>query len=100
MSASSAATLLDRLRAGPRPARNAHLLSPEALAVAANPAATAISPIVLAGFVRMAEFALIALVGIAVFAAYVAPGEGAIVKPSVDNLLTLGFAIAAGNESL
>jgi Undecaprenyl-phosphate glucose phosphotransferase len=78
MSASSAAALLDRLRAGPRPASNAHSLSPEALAVAAKPAAAAISPIVLAGFVRMAEFALIVLVGIAVFAAYVAPSEGLI----------------------
>ena len=34
-----------------------------------------ISPIVLAGFVRMAEFALIVLVGLAVFAAYLPPTE-------------------------
>ena len=43
--------------------------------MAATPAPAPISPIVLAGFVRMAEFALIALVGLAVFAVYLPPGE-------------------------
>ena len=43
--------------------------------MAATPAAAPISPIVLAGFVRMAEFALIVLVGLAVFALYLSPTE-------------------------
>ncbi len=64
MSARAAAALLDRLRAAPRAAAKPHTLTPEALAVAAKPAASPISPIVLAGFVRMAEFALIVLVGL------------------------------------
>jgi len=75
MSAPGATALLDRLRAAPRAASKAHSLSPEALAVTAMPAPAPISPIVLAGFVRMAEFALIVLVGLAVFAAYLPPGE-------------------------
>ena len=75
MSAPGATALLDRLRTAPRAASKAHSLSPEALAVTATPAPAPISPIVLAGFVRMAEFALIVLVGLAVFAAYLPPGE-------------------------
>ena len=43
--------------------------------MAATPAPSPISPIVLAGFVRMAEFALIVLVGLAVFAVYLSPTE-------------------------
>src|SRR5450759_3526091 len=70
LSASSAAAVLDRLRAGPRAQAKPYSLSPEALAVADAPTPTPISPIVLAGFVRMAEFALIVLVGLALFAAY------------------------------
>ncbi len=75
ISAAGATTLIDRVRAGPRTASKAQPLSPEALAVTATPAPAHISPIVLAGFVRMAEFALIVLVGLAVFAAYLAPDE-------------------------
>src|SRR5512140_968401 len=45
-------------------------LSPRALALASKPAAAPISPIVLAGTVRMAELALIVLLGLAIFAAY------------------------------
>jgi len=56
------------------------LLSPQALAVASTPAAPAISPIVLAGAVRMAEFALIMVVGLAIYAAYVWPNENPIVR--------------------
>ncbi len=76
MSASSTAALLGHLRAVPQAAAKSPSLSPEALAVAAVPAATPISPIVLAGFVRMAEFALIVLIGLAVFAAYGLAHEG------------------------
>jgi Undecaprenyl-phosphate glucose phosphotransferase len=68
--ATGATAFLDRLRSGPRVASKARALTPEALAVAAKPAPAAISPIVLAGFVRMGEFALIVLVGLAVFAIY------------------------------
>ena len=57
--------LIERARALPRQAAaKPHSLSPEALAVAAKPSATPISPIVLAGFVRMGEFALIVVVGL------------------------------------
>jgi len=48
-------------------------LSPLALMVAAQPIIDAKSPIVIAGFVRIAEFATIALVGIAAYFAYVYP---------------------------
>jgi len=75
-SASSATALLDRLRAVPRAANKSQSLTPEALAVVAKPAPAPISPIVLAGFVRMAEFALIVVVGLVDFAAYGLAGEG------------------------
>jgi len=75
-SAPSTTALLDRLRTAPRAAAKPYSLSPEALAVAATPAPAPISPIVLAGFVRMAEFALVAAIGLAAFAAYGLAGEG------------------------
>ena len=75
-SASSATALLDRLRATPRASTKSQSLTPEALAVVAKPAPAPISPIVLAGFVRMAEFALIVVVGLVDFAAYGLAGEG------------------------
>jgi Undecaprenyl-phosphate glucose phosphotransferase len=53
----------------------ARSLSPEALAVAAKPLEAPISPIVLAGAVRIAEFALIVVVGMAIFAAYLPSNE-------------------------
>ena len=56
--------------AGSHPDKKIPALSPQALAVAEKPAAAPLSPIVLAGVVRMAEFALIVLVGLGVFAAY------------------------------
>jgi Undecaprenyl-phosphate glucose phosphotransferase len=60
---------------GGRP-RKPHQLAAQAEKVAAQPVAPAISPVVLAGAVRMAELLLIALVGTAIYAAYVAPHEG------------------------
>jgi Undecaprenyl-phosphate glucose phosphotransferase len=51
-------------------------LSPLALMVAAQPIIEAKSPIVLAGFVRIAEFGLIALIGIVAYFAYVYPQYG------------------------
>jgi len=78
LSASSAAAVLDRLRTGAPAAAKTNSLSPEALAVADAPMPAPVSPIVLAGFVRMAEFALIVLVGLVLFAAYLPSGEGLI----------------------
>src|ERR1035437_8658173 len=75
MSAAGATALLERVRATPRAGAKARSLTPEALAVAAIPAPAPMSPIVLAGFVRMAEFALIVLVGLAAFAVYLSPSE-------------------------
>jgi FlaA1/EpsC-like NDP-sugar epimerase len=59
----------------------ASVTGPRRLAGAAEQAATepvapAMSPIVLAGAVRIIEFALVALIGTAIYAAYVVPTEG------------------------
>ncbi len=73
LTASSPAAVRERVRALPREAADKPAsLSAEALAVAAKPSAAPISPIVLAGFVRMGEFALIVVIGLAVYAAYLA----------------------------
>ena len=90
LSASSAAAALVRLRAGPRAVPQSRVLSPEALAVTARPLPTPISPIVLAGFVRVAEFALIVLVGLLIFAVYLPTGEALIWR-----YLSATFVIAA-----
>ncbi|MGH6788713.1 MAG: undecaprenyl-phosphate glucose phosphotransferase, partial [Pseudolabrys sp.] len=79
VSASAATAVIDRLRAGSRSAQGARkpiTLSPEALEVAATHAAPPMSPIVLAGFVRMIELALIAVVGLTVYAVYLFPTYG------------------------
>jgi Undecaprenyl-phosphate glucose phosphotransferase len=52
------------------------VLSPAALDAVAEPTVPAWSPIVVAGTVRMIEFALIASVGLAIYFAYVVPIEG------------------------
>jgi len=75
ISSTGAAAFLDRLRSGPRAASTGGSLTPQALAVTATPAPSAISPIVLAGFVRMGEFALIVMVGLTVFALYLGLNE-------------------------
>src|SRR5271166_4761056 len=62
--------------ARPAAASNAGELSAAAMAAVAEPTVAAWSPIVVAGIVRMAEFALIAAVGLAIYVAYVAPTEG------------------------
>jgi Undecaprenyl-phosphate glucose phosphotransferase len=71
MSASGAAVVLDTLRDRRRGPRARVTLSPEARAVAAQQPPTPISPVVLAGAVRLIEFALIVIVGAVIFAAYV-----------------------------
>ncbi len=73
LNAAGTAAVFDRLREGPRQVTDAPPLSPEALAIADKLSAAPISPIVLAGIVRMCEFALIMLVGLAIFAAYIEP---------------------------
>jgi Undecaprenyl-phosphate glucose phosphotransferase len=50
-------------------------LSTSALAVASQKVSTAYSPVVIGGLVRMADFALISLTGIALFFAYVAHAD-------------------------
>ena len=60
-------------RAEPRPSKP---LSAAALNLSAEPTVPAYSPIVLAGTVRLAEFALIVLIGSAIYVAYVVPVEG------------------------
>src|ERR1051325_3507522 len=67
--------VIERARALPRQSVKSSSLSPEALAVAAQPSPSPISPIVLAGVVRMGEFALIMAVGFSVYAAYVARSD-------------------------
>ena len=54
----------------------ARKLSPAAALAAAEPSRSAYSPIVVAGFVRMLEFALVIAVGLGIHAVYVAPAEG------------------------
>jgi FlaA1/EpsC-like NDP-sugar epimerase len=51
-------------------------LSPAALAVTNEKVATAYSPVVIAGFVRIADFVLISAVGVALDFSYVAPLAG------------------------
>jgi Undecaprenyl-phosphate glucose phosphotransferase len=51
-------------------------LSPAALQAAAEPPVPAYSPIVLAGVVRLIEFAIVLLVGLAIYGFYVVPTEG------------------------
>src|SRR4051794_15598641 len=51
-------------------------LSPAAAMIAAEPTVTSYSPIVLAGTVRIAEFAITVLVGLGIYLAYVVPSEG------------------------
>jgi Undecaprenyl-phosphate glucose phosphotransferase len=61
--------------AAPRTQKTPHLSAP-ALKVAAQPFRSGYSPIVVAGSVRLVEIALVALVGFAVYFAYVVPIEG------------------------
>jgi Undecaprenyl-phosphate glucose phosphotransferase len=95
MSAQTSAALLARLRAAPRAAAKTQTLTPEALAVAAKPAPSPISPIVLAGFVRMAEFALILMTGLTVYAAYLSPGDGVFWRYAVAIFATAALSMFA-----
>src|SRR5215470_15068760 len=87
-----ATTGADSAVAAKSAANTPKLLSPAALEAAAQPTAPAWSPIVVAGTVRMAEFALTALVGLAVYLAYVVPIEGFEWRYA---FATLGIAVLA-----
>ncbi len=58
------------------PVSGPHRLAAAAEQAAEEPVAPAMSPIVLAGAVRMIELALVALIGTAIYVAYVVPMEG------------------------
>ncbi|MCW5693109.1 MAG: undecaprenyl-phosphate glucose phosphotransferase [Pseudolabrys sp.] len=94
----AAAAVLDRLREGSKE-HAPRVLSEKARAIAEKPMAAPISPIVLAGTVRVVEFMLIVLVGLAIFAVYIEPIQpqfprylAAVV--TVATLSTLAFQIA------
>src|SRR6187200_2845847 len=70
----AAAVQLDN--AGERPIERRRRLSPAALAVTNQKVRPAYSPIVIAGAVRVADFVLLSLVGIAIYLFYVVPLSG------------------------
>jgi len=76
LSASSAAAIAEPALSKRSPFARRSPLSPEALAVAAKPAPRPISPIVLAGFVRLGEFTLVVLIGLALYAGYLSSVDG------------------------
>ena len=92
----SAATMIGGApprRQAPRP------LSPQALARAAEPTADPISPIVLAGTVRMVEFGIVVLIGMLIYAVYLPPEPGILWRYlgatlSIATLATLAFQVA------
>src|SRR6185503_15384163 len=99
VSAAGAVAVADRMIARARKASNARALTPEALEVAARPAPRPISPIVLAGFVRMTEFTLVLMVGLALYAIYLPPMPNLIWRYSGASLViallsTLAFQTA------
>ena len=74
-------------------------LSPQALARAAEPTADPISPIVLAGTVRMVEFGIVVLIGMLIYAVYLPPEPGNLWRylgatTSIATLATLAFQVA------
>jgi Undecaprenyl-phosphate glucose phosphotransferase len=76
ISARSVSAVIERLRAAPRPKTTSRKLSEAALAAADKHPPPAISPIVLAGMARVAEFGLILLVGFSIYAKYLLPTHG------------------------
>jgi Undecaprenyl-phosphate glucose phosphotransferase len=90
LSASSAAAIAERAPSRRGPLSRPRALTPEAQAVAERPTPAPISPIVLAGFVRIGEFTLVVLIGLALYVAYL---------PAMDGLIwrylaaTLGIAV-------
>ncbi|MEJ2373989.1 MAG: undecaprenyl-phosphate glucose phosphotransferase [Pseudolabrys sp.] len=91
----SPVAVIESARAVPRAAAKRTGLTPEALAVAAKPAGAAISPIVLAGFVRMGEFVLILLVGMGVYCAYLHQYDTLIWRYVLATFLVAGLSMLA-----
>jgi Undecaprenyl-phosphate glucose phosphotransferase len=73
--ARSVSQVIDRLRANAR-ANEKVALSPAALAAANATLPAALSPIVLAGIVRIVEFAIVVAAGLLIHAFYLLPSEG------------------------
>src|SRR3954454_17199369 len=73
INAAAAVTVAD---SGNRPVERRRRLSPAALAVTNQKVRPAYSPIVIAGAVRLADFVILSLVGIAIYFAYVARLSG------------------------
>jgi Undecaprenyl-phosphate glucose phosphotransferase len=80
LGASSAAAVAEGATVRGRAASRASALTAEAVAVASRPAPMPISPIVLAGAVRMAEFALVVLIGLALYVIYLPPMQGLLLR--------------------
>ena len=78
-----------------RVARDAQPLGPEALRIAEEHVDTAISPAVVGGFARLAEFLLIAAVGFAIQYIYVYPEEGFLAFYPVAILIGASLSIVA-----
>lgn len=76
LSGSAASAVFEALSGSPRTPKSAPVLSQAALDAAGRYVPPAYSPIVLAGAVRMIEFALISLVGLSVYLFYVVPVDG------------------------
>jgi Undecaprenyl-phosphate glucose phosphotransferase len=72
----AAASAAASVPAGRPPVERRRRLSPTALAVASQKVGNAYSPIVIAGVVRVVDFALVSLTGIALYFAYVVPLNG------------------------
>jgi Undecaprenyl-phosphate glucose phosphotransferase len=95
LSKSGAEAVIEKLKAGAGVTPQARMLSPEALSVASKPLERPVSPIVLAGAVRMAEFALIVAVGMAIFAIYLPSGEGLFWRYQAATLVIAALAMLA-----
>ncbi len=76
LSASGAGAVAGSMLSRARSASKTQPLTAEAIAVADMPTPAPLSPIVLAGFVRMGEFALIILIGLALYLAYLPAIDG------------------------
>ncbi|HEU4660446.1 MAG TPA: undecaprenyl-phosphate glucose phosphotransferase [Pseudolabrys sp.] len=68
--------MIDALPAQTGARENRRALSPQALAIASSRTASPISPIVLAGFVRVIELLLIVSIGVSIYALYLYPAYG------------------------
>ena len=70
-------------------------LSPLAKIIASEPVAPAMSPVVLGGSIRIAEFVLLSLIGLAIYGYYVYPDEGFLWRYVIATFSTSGAAMLA-----